>query len=180
MYELWALNAQGVREVHPFALVRIFDDFWEDTFKTFFFNLRRCRIPFIARRSLNNSVKFIRLAHITSDVEVAIYTPNLFIHDWGTNPTMIYPTVSNITRRAYDSITTQRGLVLQCNHEHLRLKWVERKCIRLENHLARIRQDILDDVLNNAFPPANHALGDASSNDSDSNGGWLETYDSDW
>ena len=38
MYELWDLNAQVVREVHSFARVQIFDDFIEDTFKTFFFN----------------------------------------------------------------------------------------------------------------------------------------------
>ena len=92
---------------------------------------------------------------------------------------MIYPNVSNITRRAYNTITTKREFVLRCTHERLRLKWVERKLIRLENHLARIRQDICDDVLNNACSPANHTLGDASPNDSDSNGGWLDTYDSD-
>ena len=32
MYELWALNAQGVLEVHSFAQIRLFDDFREDTF----------------------------------------------------------------------------------------------------------------------------------------------------
>ena len=61
-------------------------------------------------------------------------------------PTVINPTVSNFTRRAYDPITTQRGLVLRCNHERLRLKRVERKRIGLENHLARICQNICDDV----------------------------------
>ena len=97
IYELWSLNAQGVREVHPFAQVRIFDDFREDTFKTLFFNLRRCRIPFVGRRSLNNSFEFIRFVHVYFDSGVFIFTPNLSIHGWGTNPTMIYPTVSNIT-----------------------------------------------------------------------------------
>ena len=112
MYELWALNAQVVREVYPFARVRLFDNFREDTFKNFLLNSRRCRIPFIVRISMNNSVKFIPFANVTSDVEVFIYTPNIFVHDWGTNPTMIYRTVSNITQRAYDPITTQRGFVL--------------------------------------------------------------------
>ena len=180
MYKLWALNAQGVSEVHPFAWVRLFSNFREDTFKNFFFNLRRLRIPFIGQRSLNKSVEFIRFAHVTSDVEVVIYTPNIFVNDWGTNPTMIYPTVSNITWRAYNTITTQRGFVLRCNHKRLRLKWVERKRIRLENNLAIIREDIRDNVLNNSCSPANHALGDDSPNDSDSNCGWLETYYSEW
>ena len=35
-YELWSLNAQGIREVHPFARVRLFDDFTEGTFRTTF------------------------------------------------------------------------------------------------------------------------------------------------
>ena len=77
MYKLWSLNAQGVCEVHPFARVRLFDDFIEDSFKTFFFDSRICRIPFIGRRSLNNSAEFIRFAHVTSDFEVVIYTPNI-------------------------------------------------------------------------------------------------------
>ena len=55
---------------------------------------------------------------------------------------------------------------------------VDRKRIGLENHIATIRQDIHDNVLNNACSPANHALVDASSNDSDSNCGLLDTYDS--
>ena len=72
MYKLWVLNAGGVREVHPFARVLLSNDFIEDTFKTFYFNSQRCRIPFIGRRLLNNSVEFIRFAHVTSDVEVVI------------------------------------------------------------------------------------------------------------
>ena len=88
---------------------------------------------------------------------------------------MIYPTIPNITRRAYDPITTQRGFVLRCNHERLRLKRVERKRIGLENNLSRTRQDIRDNVaLDYYCSPVNHALGDAtspSSNDSESDDG---------
>ena len=163
MYELLDLNAHGVREVHPFARVQLFDNFREDNFNTFFFNYQRCRIPFVGWRSLNNSVEFLRFVHVNSDSEVVIYTPNIFVRDWGNNPTMIYPTVSSITRCAYDPITIQHGLVLQCNHERLRLKRVERKHIGLENHLTRICQDTRDNVVNNACYPANHALGDATS-----------------
>ena len=42
-----------------------------------------------------------------------------------------------------------------------------------------IRGDVCAEVLKNACSPANHALGDALSNDYDSNDGWLDTYDSD-
>ena len=65
-YKLWSLNAQGVCEVHPFARIRLLDNFREDTFQTTFFNSRRCRIPFIGRRSLNGSVEFIDFADVTS------------------------------------------------------------------------------------------------------------------
>ena len=77
MYELWGLNSQEFCEVHRFSQVRLFDDFREDTFNTFFLNLRRCRIPFIGWRWLNNSVEFVRFVHVTSDAEVVIYTPNI-------------------------------------------------------------------------------------------------------
>ena len=40
-YKLWSLKAQGVFEVHPFAQIRLLDDFREDTSKTTFFNLQR-------------------------------------------------------------------------------------------------------------------------------------------
>ena len=174
-YELWSLNDSGVREIHPFAQVRLFDNFREDTCKNFFFNLVRCRIPFVDQRSLHNSVKFLRFVHVKFDSEVVIFNPNIFIHNWGTYPNMIYPTVSNITRRAYNPITTQRGFIFLCNHERLRLKRVD------ETHFARICQDIRDNILNYAvgdFFPTNHDFGDAKSplsNDSDSNDVWIDT-----
>ena len=46
-YELWSLNDQGVCEVYPFTRVKLFDNFAEDTFRSTFFNSRRCRILFI-------------------------------------------------------------------------------------------------------------------------------------
>ena len=48
-YGLWSMNAQGVHEVHPFAQVKLFDDFAEDPLRNTFFNLRRCRIPLISQ-----------------------------------------------------------------------------------------------------------------------------------
>ena len=115
-YELWSLNAQGVCKVHPFTRIWLLDDFRADTFKTTFSNLQRCRIPFMGQISLNGSVEFICFADVTSDTEVVISTPNLFVHEWGTNPSMLWPTVSNFTRRAYVPITSQKGFHQQCNH----------------------------------------------------------------
>ena len=154
-YLLWSLNRHRVREVHPLARIRLLDDVREDTFQTTLFNSRRCLIPFIGWRSLNGSAKFIEFADVTSDTnKVVISNPNIFVHEWGTYPTMIEPTVSNYTCCTYIPINSQKGFRQRCNHERLRLKWVEGKWVALEGHLARVCQDMRDDVAANyTFPP---------------------------
>ena len=67
---------------------------------------------------------------------------------------MLWPTVSNFTRRAYVPITSQEGFRQRCNHKRLIIKWVEGKRVALEDHLAGFRQDMRDDVaVNYASPP---------------------------
>ena len=39
VYAFWDLAEDGVREVHPYARVKLFSEFREDTFHTQFFNL---------------------------------------------------------------------------------------------------------------------------------------------
>ena len=101
-YEVWSLNGHGVREVHLTARVKLFDLFAEDTFRSTFYDSRRCHVPFIGRRSVNGSVKFIRFAEVivdsTSDI---ISTRNIFVHPWGKYPTLIGPACSKYTCRAY-------------------------------------------------------------------------------
>ena len=58
------------------------------------------------------------------------------------------------------------------------MKQIELKHIRFEELLSRIRQDVYDNVLANVCSPTKQALGDALSNDSDSDDGWLDSYDS--
>ena len=96
---------------------------------------------------------------------------------------MIGPTGSNYTCRAYVPITSQKGFRQRCKHERLHLKWVEIKRVAPECHLARVRQDMRDEVaVNYTFPLLNNAFGDAfpansprSSlyNDSDSGEDWV-------
>ena len=93
---------------------------------------------------------------------------------------MFSPNVSTITRRAYDPIFPFRGFVLRSNHEQLWLKRIELKHIRVEEYLAIIRQDVSDEVSANARSPVNNALGDALSNDFDSDDSWLDRYNTDW
>ena len=92
---------------------------------------------------------------------------------------MSHPNVSTITWRAHDTIVTSHGFVLQSNHERIRLKRIELKRIRVEEYLARIRQDISDKVATNVCAPVNIALVDALSDDSDSDNAWLLRYDTD-
>ena len=94
------------------------------------------------------SVEFLDVVRTTHQVQsrVTSWTKNIFVHSWGPYPTMIPPTVSTITRRVYNLPVTFHGLALRSNHERLRLKRVESRQIRLEELLARIRQDICDKV----------------------------------
>ena len=109
-YEVWSLNAHGVCEVHPTARVKFFDLFAEDTFRSIFFNSRRCRVPFIGRRSVNGSIEFIRFADVIADITSDIIsTRNIFVHPWGKYPTLIGPACSKYTCRDYIHITCQKG-----------------------------------------------------------------------
>ena len=130
---------------------------------------------------MNYSVEFIDVVCVTQHVGSRFnYTPNIFVHYWGVNPTDTIPAnVSTVTRPAYDPIRYFHGFVLRSNRERLRLKRIELKRIRFEAYLARIRQDVRDDVAAYIHAPVNNALGDAFSDDSDSDDGWLERYDSD-
>ena len=123
---------------------------------------------------------FLALSVSLSTLEVVSITlQTYFFHSWGVNPTYKIPAnVSTITRRAYDPFRSFYRFVLRSNHECIRLKRIELKHIRFKELLARIRQDVRDEVVENVCSPANYALGDALSNDFDSNEGWLDTHDS--
>ena len=161
VFELWYLADDRVCEVHLYARVKLCSKFREDNFQTLFFNTQRFQIPFLGRRSLNDSVEFLNVVCTTQHVGSCFdYSPNIFVHSWGVNPTdTISVNVFNITRRAYDPIFYFRGFVLRSNHERFRLKRIELKRIRFEELLARIRQYVRDDVVDNACSPANNALG---------------------
>ena len=166
-YELWALVEDGVREVHPSARVRLLGDFREDNFHTHFFNAQRFQIPFLGHRSVNMSAEFLDTARATQQVGscVTSWTENIFVHSWGTYPTMIPRTISTLNRRASNVAVTPHALALRANHERLQLNRVERRPTFHRYLLALILQDMRDKacaVLSNDY-----------------NDGWLEGYDSD-
>ena len=59
---------------------------------------------------------------------------------------MLWPNVSDFNRRVYVPITSQKGFRQRYNHKCLRLKWVKVKIVAHEDHIARVRQDMRDDV----------------------------------
>ena len=160
-YEVWRLNRDRVHEVHPTARVKLFTLFDENTFRSTFYDSRRFRVPFISRKGLNGSVDCIRYSDVTSDSSSHIIsTQNIFIHSWGKNPTMIGPTCSNYTCRAYVPITFQEGFNKRCEHERRRLLFVERERIAFQRHLGMVRDDMSHYIALNYFvPPVNNALG---------------------
>ena len=136
--------------VHPTGRVKLFDLFAEDNFRSTFFNSRRCRVLFIGRRSVNGSIKFIRFADVIADsTQDIISTRNIFVHPWGKYPTLIGPSCSKYSCRAYIPITYQKVLNQRCEHERLRLLWVERKIIVFERNLARVCDHMSDAVAMN-------------------------------
>ena len=130
---------------------------------------------------MNESVEFIDVVRTTQHVRscVASWNPNNFIHSWVPYPTIIPLDVSTITRRGYNLPVTLHGLVLRSSHKRLRLKHIESRRIRVEEMLARIRQDIRDEVPTNVRVLVLNEFGSALSNDSDSDDGWLERSNSD-
>ena len=80
-FELWAFDEDVVREVHPYARVKLLDDFREDTFYSHFFNARRIQIPFLGRRSVNMSVEFLDAPRATQKVgsSIATWTENILL-----------------------------------------------------------------------------------------------------
>ena len=105
-FERWALADEGVREAHLYARVKLQSKFREDNSQTFFFNARQFQITFLGRRALNASVEFLDIVRVTQSVGSRVnYTPNIFVHSLGVNPTDTIPAnISTITQRAYDSI----------------------------------------------------------------------------
>ena len=83
-FEIWDLAGKLVREVHPYARVKLLSKFREDTFENFFFNARRFHIPFLSRRAVKDSVEFLAVVRTTQHVRSRVnYTPNISVHSWG-------------------------------------------------------------------------------------------------
>ena len=64
----------------------------------------RISTPFVNKKIFSGDDNFSVRSDVSEaeklDTEVVISTTNLFVHEWGTNPTMLWPPVFNFTRRA--------------------------------------------------------------------------------
>ena len=59
IHELWNLAKDGTREVHPFARIKISDDFTGDTFHTDFVSVKGRRVEFLGQIYFNGSVAWL-------------------------------------------------------------------------------------------------------------------------
>ena len=160
-YEVWRLNRDGVCEVHPTARVKLFTLFDENSFRSTFNDSQGFRVPFIGRQSVNGSVEFLHDSDVTSDSSCHIIsTQNFFLHSWGNYPTMIRPTCSNYTSRAYVPITCQEGFKKRCEHERRQPCFVERERLGFQRLLVEVRDEMSHAIASNYFSRlVNNALG---------------------
>ena len=147
-FELLSFAEEIVCEVHPYARIKILDNFREDTFYSHFFNARRIHITFLGRRSAHMSVEWFDVPRVAQQVGscVASWTENIFVYSCGPYPTMIPHTVYIIKRSAYDVPVNPHALACRANHKYLRLICVERRQTLHGELLSRIFQDMCDKV----------------------------------
>ena len=90
---------------------------------------------------------------------------NIFVYSWVPYPNMIPHTVSTIKKCSYDVPVNLHALACRSNHERLQLIHVERRQTLHIELLARIFQDIHDEV--------------RASQSDESDDGWLKGSESD-
>ena len=90
-FELWAFAEDIILKVHPYAHFQISDDFTEDTFYSHFFNARQIWIPFLSRRFVNGSFRWLDVPRPFGKTVslVAAWTENTYVNSWSNNPNVI-------------------------------------------------------------------------------------------
>ena len=71
IHELWTFSEDGNREVHPFAQIKISDDFTGEMFHTEFFSVKGSRVAFLGQISVNGSVEWLGVPRLFCDTGVA-------------------------------------------------------------------------------------------------------------
>ena len=121
VFELWAFSEYGIRKVHPYARVQISENIFGETFYTQFFNAQEIRIPFLSRRSVNESVQWLDVPRPFGEtgIATAAWTENTFINSWGANPTII-PNRPIRRRTTFQSVPINlRAFVCRANLDRL-------------------------------------------------------------
>ena len=103
-FEIWAFAEDRIRKVFLYAWSQISDDFIEDTFYSHLFNAREIRNPFLGRRAVNGSFRWINVPRSFGENGslTAAWTENTFFNSWGTNPTWFWIILScNVQLRVF-------------------------------------------------------------------------------
>ena len=84
IHELWTFAKDRTREVHPFAWIKIIDDFTGETFHTDFLSVKGCRVDLLYQISVNGSVERLDVPRPFFDTEVATaaWTENFYVDPW--------------------------------------------------------------------------------------------------
>ena len=86
IYEHWNFAEDRTCEVHPFARIKISDDFIGETFHTDFVSAKGRRVTFLGRTSVNGSVEWLNVTWhcFETAVATAAWTENLYVNPWRT------------------------------------------------------------------------------------------------
>ena len=140
IYDLWTFAEDGTRKVHQFARVQISEDFTGETFHTHFSNAKAVRIPFLGRRSVNESVQWIDVPRpfFETGVATAAWTEDLYV-----NP--LYHVYSHVM--SPDNPISLRAAARRVRYDLLRANCVERFQTLLRETISRCLSDTCDEVL---------------------------------
>ena len=69
------------------------------------------------------------------------------MHCWGEYPTLIDPSCSRYTSRAYVPVTSKKGFDQRCEHERLCLLFSDRKRAASQRNFSSVRDIRRDDVI---------------------------------
>ena len=84
IYELWNFAKDGTHKFHPFARIKISDDFTRETFHTNFVSVKGRRVALLGQRSVNESVEWIDVPQPFCDtgLATAAWAENLYVDPW--------------------------------------------------------------------------------------------------
>ena len=145
IHELWNFAEDGTRKVHPFARIKISDNFSGETFHTDFVSTKELRVPLLGQRSVNGSVEWIDVPQpfFKTGVATAAWAENLYVNPWK---------ITGSPARSQDNPFNLRDVARRARDDLLRDNFLERfqtlsrETLSRET-LSRCLSDTRDEIL---------------------------------